>query len=354
MTAETTLSTVQTVRGVLPKAAARRGRGLLLAAGWVGGAALFAAAWWVLNLALPHKLTLTLLGHVLQLGKPSAGLNRATEGLMLIGFLAAPLVLAVETIVLGWSGSSLYKLVHDDSASERSDLVWYALANLRCAEILAILFTLGLAAVSGDWVHRALERATGASLSMAGLPLALQIAGFYVAYGFLDYWTHRFKHGRYLWPLHRFHHSATTFCVLTSDRVHPADHWSRFATVGLVQVFLGVPMGVVIGIGLFERVMQYARHSRLEWEFGWVGRYLVQPPNGHRLHHHVDPAIGGCNFGLMPLWDHVFGTWRETPKAAYALGVDHPYRDGAGTFGDMWRDYRDFWSDVLGGVRDRR
>lgn len=50
----------------------------------------------------------------------------------------------------------------------------------------------------------------------------------------------------------------------------------------------------------------------------------------------------------------MFGTWRETPKAAYALGVDHPYRDGAGTFGDMWRDYCDFWSDVLSGVRGRR
>ena len=53
----------------------------------------------------------------------------------------------------------------------------------------------------------------------------------------------------------------------------------------------------------------------------------------------------------MPVWDHVFGTWREAPTEAYAIGVDHPYRHGAWTVDDVWRDYGDFWADVTGDVR---
>lgn len=350
LTIEPTIA-AQAVLGVSTTAAPQRLRGEATAALWLGGAALFFGVWWVLNHAHLHQLNIALLGHVFQAAYRAAAVGQTAEILLLAGLLSAPLVFALELAVLGWRRSSLRQLIFADRASDRSDLVWFLLARLRVAEVFAVVFTLGLAAISGDWVHHAAERLLGITVSLGGLPLAVQVAIYYTVYGFMDYWTHRWKHGRYLWPLHRYHHAAETFCVVTSDRVHPADHWSRLATVALVQAVLGVPIGVVIGVGVVEGVLQYARHSQLDWDFGWVGRYLVQSPAGHRLHHRLGEVTTNCNYGLMPIWDHLFGTWREAPKAAYAIGVDHPYRHGAWTFDDVWRDYRDFWVDVTGDVR---
>jgi sterol desaturase/sphingolipid hydroxylase (fatty acid hydroxylase superfamily) len=295
---------------------------------------------------VPHRLTVTLLGHSISLARA----ERAASPLVLLGLALAPLVFGLELIALGWTESSLRRLALFRSTSSRADLVWFTLQQLRVANALGEILTLGLAAVTGVWLSEAIRKATGVSLSLRPAPLIVQAACFYTLFGFLDYWTHRLKHGRQFWPLHRFHHAADDFVIITSDRVHPAEVWSRLTTSVLAQTLLGTPAEVVIAIGLAQGVLQYARHSRLDWGFGWIGRWLVQSPAHHRLHHRLTEDVTHSNFGVMPLWDHVFGTWREPPAEAYVLGVDHPYANGPGGIGDLWRDYWEFWGVALDGA----
>ena len=125
--------------------------------------------------------------------------------------------------------------------------------------------------------------------------------------------------------------------------MHPADGFWNFLTVAVAVALLGTPVEVVLAHAVYNRALQYVRHARLNWGFGWIGRYLVQSPIHHRLHHGLEAQYHHCNFSTVPLWDHLFGTWCEAPDRAFAIGVDHPYRHGGSTLIDMWRDYCDMW-----------
>ena len=89
-------------------------------------------------------------------------------------------------------------------------------------------------------------------------------------------------------------------------------------------------------------------HSRMESGFGWAGRWLVQSPLHHRLHHKLDMSTPTGFFGMTPLWDRLFGGWSETPRPNVAIGVDTPYRHGFWLLPDLLRDYCDFWKGLVG------
>ena len=93
-------------------------------------------------------------------------------------------------------------------------------------------------------------------------------------------------------------------------------------------------------------------HSRINSDFGWFGRHVLQSPAHHRLHHTIDTSRPTGHFSLLPLWDHLFGTWQAerrngvTPRIR--IGVAEPYRHGAWILPDIWRDYREFLAGLLG------
>ena len=49
-----------------------------------------------------------------------------------------------------------------------------------------------------------------------------------------------------------------------------------------------------------------------------------------------------AHFSLLPIWDHLFGTWRGGGSQRIAIGVDDSYRHGFWVLPDLWRDYREF------------
>ena len=100
---------------------------------------------------------------------------------------------------------------------------------------------------------------------------------------------------------------------------------------------------VVVDVGLAIVVLRYVIHSRINSNWGWVGRYLLQSPVHHRLHHILDATEPTGHFSLVPLWDRVFGTWRGDTDQSLVIGVSTPYRHGLWLVPrDMWRDYCDF------------
>lgn len=133
---------------------------------------------------------------------------------------------------------------------------------------------------------------------------------------------------------------------MTAVRTHPATFTDVVSTT-LPAAALKLSPELILSVNLFIVALRYLIHSRIDSNFGWVGRYLIQSPTHHRLHHILDTTLPTANFALTPLWDRVFGTWRDEGDQSVVIGVDTPYRHGAWVLSDMWRDYCDFWKALV-------
>jgi sterol desaturase/sphingolipid hydroxylase (fatty acid hydroxylase superfamily) len=253
-----------------------------------------------------------------------------------------PGIFTLELFLLGWGGSSLRALLGGRTLTMRSDLVCFLLNHLRLSHWLQLVATFGLILVSGMALHDVIASTTGIRLSWDWLPLVPRIALFWLLYTFLDYWAHRIDHSRLMWPLHRFHHAAEDFVVLTAARGHPAAAFSQIVIKTFPLAALGLSAINLIDLTMIEVVLNYVIHSRIPLRFGWAGRWLVQSPADHRLHHLKIYDGRTWNYSLCPLWDRLFGTWRPAPAEPVEIGIKYPYRHGAWVLPDMLRDYGEF------------
>jgi sterol desaturase/sphingolipid hydroxylase (fatty acid hydroxylase superfamily) len=164
-------------------------------------------------------------------------------------------------------------------------------------------------AVALGWGH-ALAGASLFDLSGLGTWTAAAIA--VLAYEFGHYWYHRLAHASdWLWRRsHRMHHSAESIDAFGAYYLHPIDTLA-FASMQSLVFFplLGVrpEAGAVAAAFLaFNAVFQHAdlRTPR------WLG-VLVQRPESHVLHH--QRGVHRYNYADLPLWDIVFGTFRNPP-----------------------------------------
>jgi sterol desaturase/sphingolipid hydroxylase (fatty acid hydroxylase superfamily) len=314
--------------------------GALIVFGFLGFLVLGEASVWLMAIYLPRGYEFHLLGKTFEL-RALAGKLMA---FVLSRHLIVPATLVGELAVVGWAESSLRRLLVRPSKSVVSDISVYAITVSKLHQLVSIVLSLGVVTISTEWARAKLVQHTGVSLSVADLPMLAQILLILVVYTFFDYWQHRIDHARVFWPLHRYHHSAEDFCVLTTDRRHPADFTG--VIIACTAIVLGGSVGAFFVAYMLVDIHRHVIHSRLDWTFGWVGRYLLQSPRQHRLHHARDLPEGSGNFGLCPLWDRMFGTYRETAEPAWTIGVPARYRQGAWINVDMWRDYVEFWGEV--------
>jgi sterol desaturase/sphingolipid hydroxylase (fatty acid hydroxylase superfamily) len=89
-------------------------------------------------------------------------------------------------------------------------------------------------------------------------------------------------------------------------------------------------------------------HSRIDSNWGWFGRWVIQSPNHHRRHHKLDMSELTGHFAMAPIWDHLFGTWRGEADQTTPIGVDTPYRHGLWIVPDVLRDYAHLWKGFVG------
>ncbi len=334
----------------IPKPASRTLARLLhpLALATVAGyLALLAASWWALQRLAPDTVTLHLFGkaHV------ASQLHRRIGERLVVAGILAPGVFFLEYLWMGWRGSSVRHLLVERTASGRSDLACFLAGLLPPMTLISAAMSLGIVLVSGEWLRQAIGRVTGFDISIASEPLALQTIILFLVYSLFDYWSHRLDHSRAFWPLHRFHHAADAFSVLTAARTHPAAFTAVIGTT-LPGLLLGSAPEALADVGILVMTIRLVIHSRIESDFGWAGRWIVQSPVHHRLHHCLNRLP--VNLGFIPVWDHLFGTWREAPGLPMKIGVATPYRHGAWIAPDIWRDYRDFWSGLFRLAKARR
>jgi sterol desaturase/sphingolipid hydroxylase (fatty acid hydroxylase superfamily) len=287
---------------------------------------------------LPDHLSLNVAGHALRV----ANVHDKIAGDGLVAFCILPAALWIELTVVGWRGSSLRALLVRPTASIRTDIVYFLASEGHLMDLAGKVLMLGASMISGMVVRDWLRAHFGVYVDPSGLPVIVQVGLFFGLYTFFDYWTHRIDHTRYFWALHRYHHAARDFCVVNAVRQHPAALVTVFL-INLPMAVLGASPSVMIYVNVLTAVLGFIIHSRIDSNFGWVGRYVIQSPNHHRLHHKLDMSHPTGHFGMAPVWDHLFGTWYGEADQTLEIGVARPYRHGLWIVPDLLRDYADFW-----------
>jgi sterol desaturase/sphingolipid hydroxylase (fatty acid hydroxylase superfamily) len=331
-----------TIASAAAPAAPRLSFRFLVAAGLAAYAALVAMAWWLIGHSLPDQLSLSLVGHVLHLQHLR---DKILGNASLIAVLL-PAALWLECLTVGWENSSTRALLRP-TASMRTDLAYFLLDQAHVMGVVGRIMMLGASVISGVAIRDWIVARTGFGIDPSGLPLWLQVAIYFHVYSFFDYWAHRLGHTRWFWPLHRYHHAAEDFCVINGARIHPAGFVGIFL-LNIPMPLLGASPEAMIWVNVITIALGFVIHSRMESGFGWAGRWLVQSPLHHRLHHKLDMTTPTGFFSMTPLWDRLFGGWSQTATPNVAIGVDTPYRHGVWLLPDLLRDYYDFWKGLAG------
>lgn len=158
------------------------------------------------------------------------------------------------------------------------------------------------------------------SLSSLGLLGGAAVA--FLATSLVDYWLHRSMHAstRFFRWAHQLHHAAERVDIPGFAVSHPIELTLSVLLSTLVGSLVGVSADAVMLAGYVYFVTQLFLHMDIRTP-AWIG-YLVQRPEGHRVHHTRE--VHAYNYGL-PLWDMVFGTFRNPTTWDDAYG----FWDGA-------------------------
>jgi len=138
------------------------------------------------------------------------------------------------------------------------------------------------------------------------------------------YWYHRMAHTYdWLWRLgHQMNHSAESLDAFGAYWLHPLDN-ALFTTLSSLVLFplLGVTLEAGVIAALFLTFNALFQHGSFRTP-RWLG-YLIQRPESHSVHH--GRGIHRYNYSDLPLWDMVFGTFRN-PEG---FQPKHGFYDGA-------------------------
>ena len=157
-----------------------------------------------------------------------------------------------------------------------------------------------------------------------GTPLGVfggAVIGFVVFEG-LSYAYHRAAHhSSFLWRFggHQLHHSPQRVDIAGSVFFHPVEMLVQVALQTFVTVFvLGLePLSAAI-IGYTAAFYGMFQHWNVRTP-QWLG-YIIQRPEAHGIHHRL--GLHYYNFADLPLWDILFGTFRNPRNFLAPVGFE--------------------------------
>lgn len=170
---------------------------------------------------------------------------------------------------------------------------------------VAVFYIAGYVAVFWGTVLGDFHLLDGSGLGIWGGALA----GILV-YELGHYWYHRCAHEfDWLWRAgHQMHHSAESLDAFGAYWLHPVDA-IVFTTIASFVFFPLLGLKVEAGLlgGLFLTFNAMFQHMSFRTP-RWLG-YIIQRPESHSVHHGKN--IHRYNYSDLPLWDIVFGTFRN-------------------------------------------
>jgi len=174
--------------------------------------------------------------------------------------------------------------------------------------ILINVLQTGVVLTAGATWDVAFDRYSLLNLQM-GHPAAEAVLA-YLIVTFVFYWWHRWRHEvEFLWRVfHQVHHSPIRIETITSFYKNPLEICVNSLLIGFVIYFLlGFSIEVGAWLTLYTATAEFLYHMNIRTPH-WVG-YVFQRPEMHRVHHERGKHY--MNFSDLPLWDMLFGTYRN-------------------------------------------
>ena len=150
-------------------------------------------------------------------------------------------------------------------------------------------------------------------LDLSTLPMWLQFIVFFIVADFVQWAIHYFlHHNKFLWKVHKVHHSVTEM----GFAAHLRYHWietlvyktglyivvSWFLHFNLENAFILHTVTILIG---------HLNHTNISLDYGFL-KYIINNPKMHIWHHAKEMPKefpSGMNFGIsLSIWDYIFRT----------------------------------------------
>lgn len=186
------------------------------------------------------------------------------------------------------------------------------------------IVTVGPLLLPADWIarHRLFD--------LTGLGIIGGFAVGYLGLTFVFYWFHRAQHASSpLWRgLHQLHHAPQRVDLSGFAFTHPVEMLATSLIAALVTTLvLGIDPRAAAVAGYVHALSSMIQHLNVATP-RWLAAFF-QRPEAHGLHHERD--IHCRNFGDLPLWDMLFGTYANPPRFTGEAGFDLPaaHRVGA-------------------------
>jgi len=193
-------------------------------------------------------------------------------------------------------------------------------ANFALSVLSMVLMRVTIATAALWAANTAMENSWGL-LHLIDLPA---VAGFVISIVLLDlaiYGQHRASHQwKWLWRLHKVHHTDLDFDVTTAIRFHPIEIFISMAYKVVCILIIGVnPVAVVV----FEIILSSCalfNHSniRIPLVIDKVIRLFLVTPDMHRVHHSVIQTETDSNYGFsISIWDRLFNSYIDQPQQGH-------------------------------------
>lgn len=161
----------------------------------------------------------------------------------------------------------------------------------------------------------------------------------YLVVTFIYYWWHRIRHeSQFFWLLcHQLHHSPNRIEILTSFYKHPVEITiNSILSSAIAYPLMGCSVEAAGLTTFITAVAEYFYHWNIKTPY--LFGFLFQRPESHRVHHLYKHHTQ--NFSDIPLWDMLFGTFRNPDQPIARCGFDQEKED---RFDDMlaFRDIHD-------------
>jgi len=121
------------------------------------------------------------------------------------------------------------------------------------------------------------------------------------------------------------HHTDTWIDTTSANRHHPGESVIRFVFTTLGVLIVGSPMWLVFLYQSLSVVFAQFTHANISLppKIDRLLRWIIVSPDMHKVHHHYLLPYTDSNYGnIFSVWDRIFGTYMELPKADIVYGVD--------------------------------
>jgi sterol desaturase/sphingolipid hydroxylase (fatty acid hydroxylase superfamily) len=132
----------------------------------------------------------------------------------------------------------------------------------------------------------------------------------YLAITFIYYWWHRARHASsFLWRwFHQVHHSPQRIEIITSFYKHPVEIVGNgILSSAIAYLLVGLSPQVSTYAVLLTGLAELFYHWNVPTPW-WIG-FIIQRPESHCIHH--QSGVHGYNYGDLPIYDILFGTFRN-------------------------------------------